>query len=98
MASEGQQGFEYIEFEEPEITRAQINEQTRSLLQMMLFFSTVLGLWAIWNDVLPALNVFENVTLWSYSVEVDGVTRMMPITLVNVMMAIVAGVIFKSCV
>ena len=92
-ASEGQQGMESFDIEEPEITRAQINEQTRSLLQTILFFSAVLGLWAIWDDVLPALNVFENATLWRYSVEVDGVTRMMPITLVNVMMAIVAAAI-----
>ena len=92
-ASEGQQGMESFDIEEPEITRAQINEQTRSLLQTILFFSAVLGLWAIWDDVLPALNVFENATLWSYSVEVDGVTRVMPITLVNVMMAIVAATI-----
>ena len=92
-ASEGQPGMESFDIEEPEITRAQINEQTRSLLQTILFFSAVLGLWAIWDDVLPALNVFENATLWSYSVEVDGVTRVMPITLVNVMMAIVAAAI-----
>ena len=92
-ASEGQPVMESFDIEEPEITRAQINEQTRSLLQTILFFSAVLGLWAIWDDVLPALNVFENATLWRYSVEVDGVTRMMPITLVNVMMAIVAAAI-----
>ncbi|MDB4444580.1 mechanosensitive ion channel, partial [bacterium] len=91
--SEGQEGMESIDFEEPEITRAQINEQTRSLLQTVLFFSAVLGLWAIWNNVLPALNLLEKATLWRYSVEVDGVTRMMPITLVNVMSAIVAAVI-----
>ena len=53
-ALEGQQGMELIELEEPEITRAQINEQTRSLLQTTLFFSAVVGLWAIWNDVLPS--------------------------------------------
>ncbi len=93
VASEGQQGLEHIEFEEPEITRAQINDQTRSLLQTILFFSAVIGLWAIWNDVLPALNVFENTTLWSYSAEVEGVTRVMPVTLINVMTAIVAAVI-----
>ena len=92
-ASAGQQGMESFDIEEPEITRAQINEQTRSLLQTILFFSAVLGLWAIWNDVLPALNVFEKATLWSYSAEVEGVTRVMPITLVNVMTAIVAAVI-----
>jgi len=92
-ASEGHQVMESFDIEEPEITRAQINEQTRSLLQTILFFSAVLGLWSIWDDVLPALSVFENATLWSYSVEVDGVTRMMPITLVNVMASIVAAAI-----
>ena len=92
-ASEGHQVMESFDIEEPEITRAQINEQTRSLLQTILFFSAVLGLWSIWDDVLPALNVFENATLWSYSLEVDGVTRMMPITLVNVMASIVAAAI-----
>ena len=92
-STDGQQVMESFDIEEPEITRAQINEQTRSLLQTILFFSAVLGLWSIWDDVLPALNVFENATLWSYSVEVDGVTRMMPITLVNVMAAIVAAAI-----
>ena len=92
-STDGQQVMESFDIEEPEITRAQINDQTRALLQTILFFSAVLGLWAIWDDVLPALNVFENATLWSYSVEVDGVTRVMPITLVNVMAAIVAAAI-----
>jgi len=92
-STDGQQVMESFDIEEPEITRAQINEQTRSLLQMILFFSALLGLWAIWDDVLPALSVFENTTLWSYSVEVDGVTRVMPITLVNLMTAIVAAAI-----
>jgi len=91
--SEDQKEIKSLDIEEPEITRAQIDEQTRSLLQTILIFSVVLGLWAIWDEVLPALNVFENTTLWSYSVEVDGVTRMMPITLVNVMMAIVTATI-----
>jgi potassium efflux system protein len=92
-STDGQQVMESFDIEEPEITRAQINEQTRSLLQTILFFSAVLGLWAIWDDVLPALNMFENATLWSYSVEVDGITRVMPITLINLMTAIVAAAI-----
>jgi potassium efflux system protein len=92
-ATEGQQVMESLDIEEPEITRAQINDQTRALWQTILFFSAVLGLWAIWDDVLPALSVFENATLWSHSVEVDGVTRVMPITLVNVMASIVAAAI-----
>jgi potassium efflux system protein len=95
--SEEQPGMEQIDIEEPEISRAEINKQTRSLLQTVLFFSALLGLWAIWNQELPALNVFEKVTLWSYSVEVDGVTRLMQVTLLNVMTAIiVAGITFVA--
>lgn len=92
-STEGQEGMESFDIDEPEITRAQINEQTSSLLHTILFFSAVLGLWAIWDDVLPALKVFENATLWHSSMEIDGVTRMMPVTLVSVMMAIMTAAI-----
>jgi potassium efflux system protein len=93
VTTEGHQELKSFEVEEPEITQTQINDQTRSLLQMVLFFSTVFGLWVIWNDVLPALNVFENATLWTYSQEVDGVTHVMSVTLVNVLMAIMVAAI-----
>jgi potassium efflux system protein len=50
-------------------------------------------MWVIWNDVLPALNVLEDIHLWSYSVEVDGVTQVVPITLVSVLFAILITII-----
>jgi potassium efflux system protein len=82
-----------IEVEEPEISRAAIDEQTRSMIRTLLLFASVIGLWVIWDEVLPALNVLENVHLWSYEVEVEGVTRVMPITLTSVMFAVVVAAI-----
>jgi potassium efflux system protein len=73
--------------EEPEIRIAQINEQTRSMLRTLILFAALIGLWVIWHQVLPALNVIGDVGLWSYGVEVDGVTKMVPITLTNLVMA-----------
>jgi potassium efflux system protein len=81
-ASVGEMQIESFEIEEPEISQAQITEQTRALLQTFLFFSGLIGLWVIWHDV-----------LWSYSVEVDGVTKVVPITLISVLFAVLIGII-----
>ena len=75
--------------EEPEIGLAQINEQTRALLRTLIMFAALVGLWIIWRQVLPALNVIGDVGLWTYSTEVDGVTKIMPITLTNLVMAVI---------
>ena len=79
--------------EEPEISQAQITEQTRALLQTFLLFSGLIGLWIIWHDVLPAVNILGDIHLWSYSVEVDGVTKLVPITLVSVLFAVLIAII-----
>ncbi len=93
----GEMQIESFEIEEPEISQAQITEQTRSLLQTLLFFSGLVGLWVIWHDVLPAVNVLEDIRLWSYSVEVDGVTKLVPITLISVLFAVlIAGITFVA--
>jgi potassium efflux system protein len=92
-AQEGESPIESIEMDEPEISRAQITEHTRALLQSLLLFSSLIGLWAIWNDVLPAMQVFGDIRLWDYSVEVEGVTKVVPITLTSVLFAILIAII-----
>jgi potassium efflux system protein len=89
----GEMQIESFEIEEPEISQAQITEQTRALLQTFLFFSGLIGLWIIWSDVLPAMNVFGDIRLWSYSVEVEGVTKVVPITLISVLFAVLIAII-----
>jgi len=79
--------------EEMEIGLAQIDEHTRALLRTAMLFSALLGLWAIWAEVLPALNFMGNIHLWSYGTEVDGVTKTLPITLSNLTVSIVVAAI-----
>ena len=71
----------------------EITEQTRDLLQTLQFFSGLIGLWVIWNDVLPAMQMLEDIRLWSYSVEAEGVRQVVPITLTNLLFAILITVI-----
>jgi len=84
---------EAVIIEEPEINLDQIYEKNRVLLRTIIFFSMLVGLWLIWANVLPALNFLENVELWSYSSEVDGVRKMVPITLANLMVAVMVAIV-----
>jgi len=93
--SDGQDGVDLDAFplEEPKITLDQMSEQTRSLLRTVTLLAALAGLWAIWAPVLPALNILQGVELWSYQAEVDGVTRRIPITLQNLVQAVIVATI-----
>ena len=78
---------------EPEIGLAEIDGHTRSILRTIIFILIAIGLWAIWEPVYPAFGILQNVNLWSYSGVVDGVTTQIPISLANLVMALVVAVI-----
>ena len=78
---------------EPEIGLAEIDGHTRSMLQTAMFFLVVIGSWAIWEPVFPAFNILQDITLWSYTGVVEGVTTQIPINLANLVMAVVVTVI-----
>jgi potassium efflux system protein len=80
---------EVVAMEEMEITIDEIDEQTRTLLRVVILFSTIIGLWAIWDQVLPAFQNVLDIRLWSSSTEVEGVTRQVPITLANLVTGVV---------
>jgi len=84
---------EAVDIEEPEIDFDQIYEKNRALLRTLMFFSALIGLWLIWDDVLPALNFLEDIRLWSYSSEIDGVRTMVPITLADLMVAVIVAIV-----
>lgn len=58
-----------------------LTAQARSLLQVGLGLALVAGLWLIWWDLLPALNILENVVLWQQVTE-DG-ERVVAVTLAD---------------
>jgi len=77
---------------EPEIGLAEIDGQTQSFLRTVMFILVAIGLWAIWEPVLPAFGILQDVELWSYSGTVNGVTTQIPISLANLLLAVVVVV------
>jgi potassium efflux system protein len=70
-----------------------VDLQTRKLLQSGLFLFSVIAGWAIWAEVVPAFGLLEQLSLWSQTVFVDGVETIVPVTMADVLLAlIVAGV------
>ena len=84
---------EALVIEEPEVKLDQIYENNRVLLRTIIFFSALVGLWVIWDNVLPALNILEYVKLWSYSSEVGGIRTNVPITLADLMVGVMISVV-----
>ena len=92
-----------LEAEERAIDLATVDQQTRSLLRTGAALGLVLGIWAIWVDVLPALGLLREVPIWSEMVQTtvtvtgaDGIERSElriaenEITLANLLLALVA--------
>jgi potassium efflux system protein len=79
------------EIEEPEIDLNALDTASRKLTNNALMLVALVGIWAIWEDMLPALRVLDEVTLWSYSKA--GVEAPIPITLSSVGLALLIFVI-----
>jgi potassium efflux system protein len=70
-----------------------IYEQTRQLTLIVIVLCVVVGLWFIWVQVLAALAILDHVTLWQYTVAVDGQEQRRPVTLANLLLALLVGVV-----
>ncbi|MGH8478912.1 MAG: mechanosensitive ion channel domain-containing protein [Gammaproteobacteria bacterium] len=82
-----------IELELHMVDLPTINEQTRQLTRIVIGLSVIVGLWFIWVQVLPALAILDRITLWEHTVVVDGQARQQPITLSNLVLAVLVGVV-----
>ncbi len=65
-----------------------LGEQTRRFLKSLMNFSLLLGIWLIWSDVLPALNVLDSVELWQAQTVIDGQAASQPVTLNHLALAL----------
>ena len=77
------------EYDEPEVDLVDLGIKSRKLLQTILFSGAIVGLWFIWSPLLPAFNFLNDISLWSSKVMVNGVDIVVPITLGNLIFAIV---------
>ena len=66
----------------------QVDQQTRRLLRSVLIVVAAVVVWSIWADVLPALAVMDKVALWNPTTTRDGVQVIAPVTLKDLMFAL----------
>ena len=86
------------EGEAPEIQATQldlddVDQQTRRILRSGLFFVALVVGWGIWSEVLPAFSLFNQVSLWSKTALIDGVETIAPVTLADVLLAVVVAAV-----
>ena len=74
------------DIEEPEIDLKALDAASRSLTNNAFLLIGVIGVWFIWRDMLPALRILDDITLWSYTK--PGVEGVIPITLLSLGLAI----------
>lgn len=67
-----------------------VTAQVRSTLNLSLALFVGVGLYLLWADVLPALNIFNRVTLWSYTLPGEAGPERFVITLGSVGLAVLA--------
>jgi len=89
--NEGSAGeSDLVQLEEPEIDFGALSDDTTKLINTALILVAAVGLWGIWADVLPAFRIFDEISLWQNSVVVEGVEKMVPVTLNNVILGVLA--------
>lgn len=79
--------------EEPVEDLVELSTDSRKLLHAMAVLAFGAGMWLVWADVLPALRLFNEFTLWSYTVTVSGQASVVPVTLADAGLVILIGII-----
>ena len=84
---------ESLEIEEPEVDLATLDADSRKLLNTAILFSGILSLWVMWSPLLPAFGILNEITFWSYAAVVNDVETMVPVTLADLMLALIVAVV-----
>jgi len=66
-----------------------VSVQPRRFVKYLIGALLVLGTWAIWADVLPALGFLERFELWTSTYGSDDPTQALPVTLADLLLAVV---------
>ncbi len=84
---------ENIQLDFDQIDIPTINAQTHQVLNVSIMLALAVGFWIVWKNVLPAFSILDNFILWKQTVLVDGIETHQPVTLANLAMAILYGVL-----
>jgi len=66
-----------------------INEQTQKLLTLGVMVTAIVGIGLIWKNILPALAILDQAVLWQHVTIIEGQESLQPITLNNLLLALV---------
>jgi len=77
-------------YESPRQDMHDISQQSETLLRTLSLVLAAVGLWMLWDDVFPALGIFDAITLWSIDTGVEGEAPV-PINLGDLMLAFAVG-------
>ncbi len=72
---------------------AALGDQARSLLQLLITLALVIGLWAVWQDAMPVLQWVGDYALWRGTETVGGKEVVHVLTVGELFMAILVGVL-----
>ncbi|WP_373001837.1 mechanosensitive ion channel domain-containing protein [Marinobacter sp.] len=75
----------------PKMDLKDINQQSTSLLRILVSVIVITGLWLLWASLIPALQLFDNITLWTIATDLDGGDPL-PITLGDLLLALFVGI------
>ncbi|QQO52510.1 MAG: mechanosensitive ion channel [Thiohalocapsa sp. PB-PSB1] len=81
-----------IEVDEPEVDLESLSDTSDDLIKTGVIVAGLIGVWIIWSDVIPALRILDNITLWRHIVTVDGEDRIDPVTLADLGLTLVFAV------
>ena len=70
-----------IEFVEPEIDLISLSKDSNKFLKITLIIIGFFALAGIWSEVLPALSIFNDISLWYHTELVNGEEKILPVTL-----------------
>ncbi len=79
--------------EEPALHIDQVNEQSMRLINMALFGLFLAGLYWVWADLISVFSYLDNITLYEYSIGTGDAVTMVPISLRDLLGALVIIVI-----
>jgi potassium efflux system protein len=71
-----------------EVDSVKINDQTRSILSGLAGLGFLIGLWAIWSPLLPALGIANDIVLWQRSHIANGIEVSSDVTLWNLTLSV----------
>lgn len=75
----------------PEMDLKDISQQSTALLRILISTLVISGLWLLWAGLIPALQLFDNITLWTIATDLEGGDPL-PITLGDLLLALLVGV------